>query len=65
MLYKIFNGIKYLLFTDMFVLRLGPIDVEPVVAQGLEDQLRSSSDDSEEDGDHLPVEWERVGDVII
>lgn len=40
--------------------RLGPIDVEPLVAQGLEDQLRSSSDDSEEDGDHLPVEWERV-----
>jgi len=49
--------------------RIGPVDVEPVVARALEDQLRvnldTSSDDSgsEEDSDHLPLEWEAVPHV--
>ncbi|KAG8327765.1 autophagy protein 14, variant 2 [Homalodisca vitripennis] len=46
--------------------RMGPVEVEPLVAQSLEDQLRvnldTSSDDSgsEDDSDHLPLEWEAV-----
>lgn len=46
--------------------RQGPVEVEPVIAQALENQLRSTLDmpsdesGSEEDSDHLPNEWEAV-----
>ncbi|XP_054259071.1 beclin 1-associated autophagy-related key regulator [Macrosteles quadrilineatus] len=49
--------------------RIGPVQVEPLVSRALEDQLRvnldTSSDDSgsEEDSDHLPLEWEAVPHV--
>lgn len=51
--------------------RVGPVEVEPVVARSLEDQLRvnldTSSDDSgsEEDSDHLPLEWEAVRITLL
>lgn len=39
------------------------MDVDPVVAWRLEDQLRinlDSDDSGSEDSDHLPLEWEAV-----
>lgn len=64
------HNILHLLDTQVSDLgRVGPVEVDPVMAHSLEDQLRKqiedNSDDSssEEDSDHLPCEWEAVPHV--